>query len=53
MASKLTRTWRLLYLLVGVALLAYAIYGHDVMSGIAVLVFAVLGVLLLLRALSR
>lgn len=53
MAKKLTAAWRLLYLVMGTGLIAYAVYGRDVQSGVATVVLAVLGVLLWLRALGR
>jgi hypothetical protein len=41
----------LIYLLVGAVLIAYAIYGHDVISGITLLIFIFLGVLLVVKGL--
>lgn len=49
MASR--GAWRLLYLLVGALLIAYAVYAHDVISGITLLVCILLGVLLVVKGL--
>lgn len=42
---NLNLTWRALYVLVGVGLLAYAIYAHDLIPGLTLLVLILLGVL--------
>lgn len=44
MAAIATRkTWAWLYLIVGIALIAYAIYAHDVIAGITMLLLILLG----------
>ncbi|HEV8525651.1 MAG TPA: hypothetical protein VGQ71_14240 [Terriglobales bacterium] len=45
MERNLSPTWRTLYVIVGVALLAYAIYAHDVIPGLTLLVLILLGAL--------
>jgi hypothetical protein len=42
---NLNQTWRTLYVVVGVALLAYAIYAHDLIPGLTLLILILLGAL--------
>jgi hypothetical protein len=49
MASR--ATWRMIYLLAGALLIAYAVYAHDVVSGITLLIFILVGALLLVKGL--
>jgi hypothetical protein len=44
---NLNPTWRMLYVIVGTALLAYAIYAHDLIPGLTLLILIILGVLTL------
>lgn len=48
----MTPAWRAIYIVLGVAALAYAVYAHLLISGIALAFFIVGGVLLILKGLA-
>ena len=50
--ASMTPAWRTIYIVLGVAALAYAIYAHMLVSGIALLILIVAGVLLILKGLA-
>lgn len=50
--AQINRTWRLIYIVIGVVALAYAIYAHDVISGLTLLLLIIGGALLILKGLA-
>ena len=51
MASR-RRTLRMIYIVIGIAVLAYALYAHLLISGLLLLLLIVGGVLLVLKGIS-
>jgi hypothetical protein len=50
--ASLTPAWRTIYVVLGIAALAYAVYAHLLISGIALVILIVAGVLLILKGLA-
>jgi len=48
----MTPAWRTIYVVLGVAALVYAIYSRMLISGIALIILIVAGVLLILKGLA-
>jgi hypothetical protein len=50
--AQINRTWRLIYIAIGIVALAYAIYAREVITGVTLLLLIVGGALLILKGLA-
>jgi hypothetical protein len=51
-SRNLNPTWRTIYIVLGIALLAYAVYAHLLISGLFLLILIICGVLLILKGMA-
>jgi hypothetical protein len=50
--AQINRTWRIIYIVIGIVALAYAVYARDVITGLTLLLLIVGGALLILKGLA-
>jgi hypothetical protein len=50
--ASLNPTWRTIYIVLGLAVLAYAVYAHLLISGLALVILIIAGVLLILKGMA-
>ena len=51
-SGNLNPTWRTIYIVLGIAALAYAVYAHLLISGLMLMVLIICGVLLILKGIA-
>jgi hypothetical protein len=51
-SRSVNRTWRIIYIVAGALALAYAIYAHELISGLALLLLIIGGALLIMKGLA-
>lgn len=50
--ASLTPAWRTIYVVLGIAVLAYAVYAHMLISGVSLVILIIAGVLLVLKGIA-
>jgi hypothetical protein len=51
-SRNLNPTWRTIYIVLGIAVLAYAVYAHLLISGLMLVILIICGVLLILKGMA-